>query len=439
MASISSARGNRRILFVDPISGKRKTIYLGKTPIKAATTIKVHVENLVASLASNSLPDPITGEWLNGAGEDIHRKLAAVGLVSARGSGTLGAFVDEYITGRTDIKDRTRTNLETTKLYLVRFFGEAKPLREVTEADAKSFVVWMKTEEYANATIGREIKRARQLWTAAMERKLVASNPFMAIKKLPKMVNTTRAFFITREMASAVLDACPDAQWRLIFALSRFGGLRCPSEHAKLRWEDVDWANNRIRIRSPKKADDEHGGERVIPIFPEIRGPLTEVWEAAEEGEPMVLTKHIDAGHNLGVRLHRIIRLAGLTPWPKLFQNLRASRETELTAEYPLHVVCRWIGNSAAVATAHYLQVTDAHFATAAGNASGNAPDDARRERTTRQTTQPVPAPSRQEDAGDAENADQDPVLSACVDSGRIQAVLPMPPGRGLFFMAINS
>ena len=53
-------------------------------------------------------------------------------------------------------------------------------------------------------------------------------------------------------------------------------------------------------------------------------------------------------------------------PWPKLFQNLRASRETELAAEYPLHVVCAWIGNSALTAQKHYLQVTESDFERAA-------------------------------------------------------------------------
>jgi len=53
---------------------------------------------------------------------------------------------------------------------------------------------------------------------------------------------------------------------------------------------------------------------------------------------------------------------AGLEPWPKLFQNLRATRETELAETYPMHVVCAWIGNSAAIAAKHYLQVTDEHF-----------------------------------------------------------------------------
>lgn len=41
--------------------------------------------------------------------------------------------------------------------------------------------------------------------------------------------------------------------------------------------------------------------------------------------------------------------------------------QTELSATFPEHVVCSWIGNSADVAREHYLRVTDADFERAAG------------------------------------------------------------------------
>ena len=44
---------------------------------------------------------------------------------------------------------------------------------------------------------------------------------------------------------------------------------------------------------------------------------------------------------------------------------MRTSRQTELAEQFPMQVVCSWIGNSAAVARDHYLQVTDDHFARA--------------------------------------------------------------------------
>ena len=59
-------------------------------------------------------------------------------------------------------------------------------------------------------------------------------------------------YFLSREDSEKVLAACPDAEWRLIFALSRFGGLRCPSEHLALRWGDVDWEHNRMTVHSSK-------------------------------------------------------------------------------------------------------------------------------------------------------------------------------------------
>ena len=41
---------------------------------------------------------------------------------------------------------------------------------------------------------------------------------------------------------------------------------------------------------------------------------------------------------------------------------MRASRQTELETQYPLHVVCSWLGNSESVARDSYLLVTDSHF-----------------------------------------------------------------------------
>ena len=86
-------------------------------------------------------------------------------------------------------------------------------------------------------------------------------------------------------------------------------------------------------------------------------------------GVPHVVTRFRGNGAAVNLRTHllRIIARAGERPWPKLFHNLRASRQTELEEEFPTHVVCAWLGNSEAVARAHYLQVRDTHFDRANG------------------------------------------------------------------------
>jgi hypothetical protein len=83
-------------------------------------------------------------------------------------------------------------------------------------------------------------------------------------------------------------------------------------------------------------------------------------------GVQQVINRYRSGNENLRTELNRIIKRAGLSPWPKLFHNLRASRETELAALYPIHVVCAWIGNTEMIAAKHYLQVTEADFERAA-------------------------------------------------------------------------
>ncbi len=77
---------------------------------------------------------------------------------------------------------------------------------------------------------------------------------------------------------------------------------------------------------------------------------------------------------NLRTQLERIIKRAGLKPWPKMFQNLRASRATELAKQYPAHVATEWLGHSREIAAEHYWRVTDADYEQALqGDAPGGA------------------------------------------------------------------
>ena len=95
---------------------------------------------------------------------------------------------------------------------------------------------------------------------------------------------------------------------------------------------------------------------------------MLQAFEDAQESANYVITKYRDPGQNLRTQAHRIIRRAGLETWSKTFQNLRSTRETELAEEYPIQVVCAWIGNSPQVAAKHYLQVTEDHFQKAVHN-----------------------------------------------------------------------
>ena len=218
-------------------------------------------------------------------------------------------------------------------------------------------------------TAHRLAGRAKQFFRFAVRKEVIAANPFVDLKTNVGS-NPERRFFIPRETAAAVLAACADAEWRLIFALSRYGGLRCPSEHLLLRWADVDWERGRMLVHSPKTEHHEGGDARSVPIFPELLPYLREAFEAAADGAEFAIARYRRGNQNLRTQLLKTLARAQVKPWPKLFHNLRATRQTELEEVFPTHVVCAWLGNSVAVARKHYLQVTDDHFQKAAQNAA---------------------------------------------------------------------
>jgi integrase len=408
MASISSDKnGNRVIQFVAG-DGKRRSIRLGKLPLKAVREIKTKIESLNGAAVAGIGWDKETAEWVGGRESALYNKLAAVGLTPKRADSeraALAGFVESYLNKRSDIKPRTRLNLQQVQRNLVLFFGADKPLAEITEGDADDWRIWLAQNEVRHNgktikgklgpnTVRRQCGRARQLFRAALKRRLIASNPFGEMKGITVQANTERFYFVSRDDAAKVLAACPDAQWRLLFALSRFGGLRCPSEHLELRWSDIDWKRGRMTVRSPKTERHEGKESRVVPIFNELRPYLEQVRAEVKRETEYVISRYRDSNSNLRTQLMRFIRKAGLQPWPKLFQNLRSTRETELAEMYPIHVVCKWIGNSQSVAKEHYLQVTDSHFEAALRALHNPVQLGAEVARSDSQSEMPHPVPS---------------------------------------------
>jgi integrase len=381
MASvIRDPNGRKRISWVTA-DGKRPSLRLGKISQKRADDINDNIEALINHGKFGGTLDADVSKWLAGLNDKAYGRLVELNLAKSRqplGETTLEPFIDAYIKGRTDIKPNTLIGLGQAKRNLVTYFTASKPLADITEAAAEEYWRYLVGDKKTGGvglspnTARRLCGRAKQFFRFAVRKRIIPGNPFSELESNVRS-NPERQFFITREMADAIIDKCTDAEWRLIFALSRYGGLRCPSEHIALKWTDVLWDSNRIRVPSPKTEHIEGKASRLIPIFPELREALDDAYALADEDAEYVIQRYRQVGVNLRTQLTKIIGKAGLEPWPKLFHNLRASRQTELAESYPAHVVCAWLGNSEAVAKAHYLQVTDAHFAKASGSTGNEA------------------------------------------------------------------
>jgi len=365
MATIGNdSNGRKRILFVDG-DGKRRTLRLGKGTRHWAEQIRTHVEALVISKLLGLPPERQTAAWLAGVGDAFHRRLAAVGLVQPKatpGMVSLAAFINEYLTQRqSDVKAGTMLVMKSSRNKLVAFMGELKAVAAVTPADADAFRASLFADKKARATVNKACYYARHYFTIAQRRNLIASNPFAHVHGAVRG-NQARRVFVPAADVDKVITVAPDPEWKLLIALARYGGVRMPSEALALTWHDVDFAGKRFIVRSSKTEHHTDGGVRVVPMFPELVPLFQAVFDQAQEGTVHVITRYRDAGQNLRTQFKRYIEAAGLVPWPKLFQNLRASRATELADKFPSHVCAAWLGHTERVADEHYRSVTDQHF-----------------------------------------------------------------------------
>lgn len=365
MATIGNdPSGRKRILFECPDSGKRRTVRLGKCDLKTAQLIRGHVEHLLTAKLTGTAPPQATAQWVADLGEPLRSRLAKAGLIeAAQAMPTLRAWCQNYIAGRTDLAPRSIALLEHATRLMCEFFGPDRPIDRITPADAEAFSRWPKLGQASN-TIRKRVGWGKQFLRAAVRARLIAHNPFdgLAANTRP---DRSRDCFIDRDTLAKLLDACPDAEWRAILALARYGGLRCPSEVLALEWGHILWDNDKMTVPCVKTASTTGEVYRVVPLFPEVRTALTELFELAPEGSRHVITRYRSWEQNLRTQFSRICRKAGVLIPPKPFINLRASRATELVEEFPSHVCARWLGHSEKIADAHYRQVNEQHYARA--------------------------------------------------------------------------
>ncbi len=372
MASITKqSNGYREVQFVGN-DGKRRTIRLGKVDQKTAELVRVRIEELSSVRITGEAASTSTSQWLRSISDKLYDRLVRTGLSSPRSNLnqqhlTLIQMVDAYIKRRDDVKYSTKLNYIQAQNYLVEFFGENRVISTITVAEGLDFRRHLR-HKFSDGYTAKIIVRARLFWRDAVDRGDLTTNIFSKVP-IDSEINSKNHRFIDRQIIEKVISVCPDAQWKLLIALSRYAGLRCPSEHLALKWSDIDFKADKITVHASKTEHHRNKGIRVIPIFREIAPYLQAVYDERSADSDYVITKYRSANANLRTQFLRFINKAGLTSWPRLFHNLRASCQTDLAEQFPAHVVCEWIGNSEAVARAHYLQTTPDHFQKASGKA----------------------------------------------------------------------
>ncbi len=338
MASITTRKNGSRFITFRNAHGIPRHITLGKVAKRYAESVKVRVEDLASAGIHGHAPSDDTARWLASLDDRLYDKLAAVDLVPEREHATIGTLVENYIAQREDdLKPESIRKLRQTETKLLAHFDAAMPLRKITPEDAAAWRRCLKDLGLSEAAIRTHCGNVKTMLAEAVRRKVIDENPFATLKSGPTPSKYTR--YVTPEEIERVIDACPDSEWRLLFGLARYAGLRIPSESHRLTWADVDFDRGRLTVHSPKTERYAGHAQRMVPITPKLMALLQDRFEAMPEGDTQLVTI---AGKGAVIRrVRRIWARAGVEPWARLWQTLRSSCEKEWAMTFPQYAVSK--------------------------------------------------------------------------------------------------
>ena len=359
MASIvklGKGKNPPRAIDFNNTTGKRDRLRLGIVTHDDAEECCRRVEKLLTAKRLNNSPDTPTAEWVAGVSDDIHVRLARFGLCEPRvpfnAAPTLGEWLTKYIDQRrSELKPGSVKRLQDTAERLKSHFGEDVRIDELTPNDAADWRASMITGGLSEATTRLHCRNAKSLFAGAVDRELIVTNPCRKLRS--SSIAAKRDRYVSPQESLTILDECHSIQWKLVFGLARFAGLRCPSETHRLTWANVDFDHKRLVVYAPKT-----DSTRIVPLVPTLLSILQDAFDQAAEGSTKIVTFSASST-NIHRGLEKIITRAGIVPWDDLLQTLRRCAESDFAKHNPQHAVSKWIGHSMAVSERHYLQVDE--------------------------------------------------------------------------------
>jgi len=332
-----------------------------------------------------SIFDKRTSVWIETAPKEIRAKLAKAGLIELPPSYTLKELWEAFLEQKArelkagKIKEATRNLYDYIGRRFFRFFVPSETLANLTKERMQQWKDYL-LDEVSEATVACYIKETKACFNWGVSQGWIAKSPLDGVRP-GSFVNKKKARMIPMDSYYRLLDACPCQDWRVIIALARIGGLRCPNEVLNLRWEDVNWEHSKFYVRSPKTERHIDKEGRWVPLFPELKKELETLFFSPEsEGREFVINRYRDASQNLRTTFGKIVRRAGLEEFPSPFRNLRMTRSNEIYRKYGAYIESQWMGHSGRVRADHYLMLTDDDFNEASRWTVQGASADSRQE-----------------------------------------------------------
>lgn len=255
--------------------------------------------------------------------------------------------------------------------YLIEWFGEDRQAEMLEPMEIEDWLdavhagelehvrEWTrkKSTPPSEQTMRKYIRDAKAIYNWAIRNKILAANPFEDFSGHPNP--SGQKDYISLDDLTALCAEAPNDDWALLWQMCRYTGLRS-GEALDAVWSGegydryqyhhatgVDWERHTLSVLPTKTRQ-----FREVPLRPQIYQRLLARFHAAADARQHVLDL---SGNNLRRTIHNAARRAGLKKWPKPYQCLRASAESDLnqTGASPA-TVAYWMGHSEDVARRFY-------------------------------------------------------------------------------------
>lgn len=280
---------------------------------------------------------------------------------------TYGDWLNQWLAAKLNIRDRTRQGYQAhIRLYLKPALGHVELTKLRAEhLDGMYAAMRQRPDRPSPATIARVHATVRASLNAALIRRHIAFNAALQVE-LEKVERRRMPIWTIRELKT-FLELKTDDPWHPALCMIALTGLR-RGEALRLRWEDVDLAHARLRVRASKT----DAGIRTITLADDtvrrLRGlrksqladhlALGSAYEASNwvlcwpDGsppDPEVLNRHF----------HQLAKSAGL-PRIRLHDLRHTHASHALAAGEAMKVVSERLGHSTTQITADlYTKVLD--------------------------------------------------------------------------------
>lgn len=243
------------------------------------------------------------------------------------------------------------------RVHLVPFFAD-RVLEQIDIELVEAFVAAKRREGKAVKSILNYLGLLHAIFAHATKRGWCERNP-VALADKPRAVRNTDIRFLSLEELEGILAAAPSTPLgrtdRLLYLTAAMTGLR-RGEVVALRWQDVDWSSNLVRVRrsftrgefgTPKT----RRSSRAVPLAPRLRAELEQHHrQTPYASDDDLVFAHPDSGavldpSKLRKRFQACARRAGVRP--VRLHDLRHTFGTQMAAAgAPLRALQEWLGHS---------------------------------------------------------------------------------------------